>query len=452
MSGAAVPARPSWLQSRIAPLLLAAIVLALNLLTVSRWHSGDDLQFAGRVLQFASGVGVQPSSPGAALDRSTAASRPPQARYLLEFPTSRLLLAVGQRWNPARALSALQFGHALFAAVGVAFFFLAMRQIVPAAWSLVVSCGLASSAAWLWYATHLDYTMAAHAWSCVVLYALVSALGATSSRARRRWGAALGVANAMAALYLLPAVALVAVCVLTLRLAGDAALRRGAMAAYLRALLLVSILVGGSVWLWEGDAETAVPTIWQQITDRGASAHAFEPGDVLKSPYGFAKALATFPFLGNELPHDFLAGAAAWARIAFGIWYGALMLIAAAPLVAGVVLAKRLGTCRPLAAGLLLWFATQVVFGVYWEPSYIKWWTGALIAWWALLGMLLTHPVARPRLRLAVSVLVALLLAVNLLAMQLPNARAADPLWLEFAYAAHLHDVPRLIHSPSAQR
>jgi hypothetical protein len=281
----------------------------------------------------------------------------------------------------------IQLTHVLSGAAAMFFFYSALVWFVPRSWSFITSLGLAFSYAWWYYSTHLDYTIISHAISCILLYLLVHVLY-SESQAEFRWKIlALGVINAFALLYLLMGILLIPVILVVLFLRKET---RSGIGLYLLSMSLTVILLGGAVWMAAAGTPISWTNLLESLTYSEAFAHGFVLSDIPRSIYGFGKALVTYPLLGDQSPNQLFASSSNIGRAGFLLWHVLLTAIAALPFVILARLYRKLGMHRDLALALVLWFCIQILFGIYWEPSYIKWWTGALIPWWSLMGLLIT--------------------------------------------------------------
>ena len=164
---------------RWAPLLIGAVVFGLYAITRTAAHSGDDIQWMMRVEQAVTGVVVpHPASTSSPDDAwSTPGAAALQPRYYLALPSAALAVhgARALGWS-GPSITPVQLLHALWGALGIVWFFLAMRRVVGPTWSALTALGLSTSYAWWYYGTHADYLMPAQALSALFLYALVRTL------------------------------------------------------------------------------------------------------------------------------------------------------------------------------------------------------------------------------------------------------------------------------------
>jgi len=437
--------QPETSRHPLRPLLLGLAVFLVYLATLTRAHSGDDIQWIMQVESAVMGTSaLHPAStalPGAGAVAVDATA--PRPRYLLALPTFAGLFAGARQLGwPGQAVGAVQFANALLAAVGVVWFYLALRQVVADRLSVVASLGLASSHAWWYYATHLDYPIAAHALSCMVLYLLFSIIRPNERDGVQRRAFALGAVNALAILYLATRIVLVPVVAITLHASAAPSgateprrLRRPAT-GYLAGLAVSLVVVIGLFALSSIRATGhPPPQLWKKATYAGAVAHGVAPQDLPKALYGFAKSIVVYPAAGSEEPRHLLAASGVFTRAAFLTWYALVAMVAVAPFGLFVLNRQRLLACRVPATALVWWFVLELPFVVYWEPSYIKWLIGLLIPWWGLVGILAAsafadEPTAHRIVVRAVGGMVGVVFGVNLIAGFLPSSRAdADP-WL----------------------
>jgi hypothetical protein len=421
--------RRNWLIAAV----LGVLFLVLYGLTLTDWHSGDDLQWVMQVEDAVKGRrGFHPSSADSIIDPNwVAPTEGLQVRYLFELPTSSTIYRLTRDAGLAdKAYPSVQWTHAVAGLIGIVFFYAAVSQITPLTLSIIISVGLGVSYAWWYYSTHLDYTVASHAFSCVLLFVLVSMFRAKEPRSVNLWALALGVVNALVVLYLMTGVLLVPVILVALWLHFR---KSGAVSILLRYVISFGVflaILGGVMWVASTGTLPTPVALLGQATYSGAFAHDFSITDIPKAFYGAAKGFATFPGLAEIEPNQFLAEAGTVSKLIFYAWQGVLVVVLLLPFLGILVLRKRLGEYTALTVALVGWFVVQLPFAIYWEPTYIKWWTGALVPWWALVGLLLARIEDRQvwyrRLSIVVGVWVTLLFAVNLFSKFLPNAMDSD--------------------------
>jgi hypothetical protein len=336
----------------------------------------------------------------------------------------------------------VQWGHVFFGIIGIVFFYLAMAQFLSPGWSFVLSLGVAASYAWWYYSTHLDYTIASHAFSAVLLYALVALLRSTTRNKILIYSVVLGIASAFVILYLITGIVLVPLVLLALILHGRQIPELkiyGVAGVYLVVLVLTGVLlfVGSSAGY--GGAPQILAQLSSDVSYSGATAHDFSLLDIPKSWYGFAKSLSVFPGLNGEEPSIFMAAQGTLGKGAVVGWYGLIMVVVIVPFVGLIALRKRLDPHTLLIAILTLWFLTYFPFAIYWEPTYIKWWTGALLPWWGLVGLVLAVSGLAPRFYKPYAAfivgLVMVIAGANLISDFLPRSQLDNNQWLKLAEA-----------------
>lgn len=425
---------PDWTQ----PIVLGLIVLLVYIATLTSWHSGDDLQLALKVESAITGQPVlHPAFVSTIVSPPHTTRRiPPEVRYFLELPTLQQIGSVSRIMNwSERATLPIQLTHVVFGTIAVVFFFLALVRFVPRNWSFVISLGLAFSYAWWYYSTHLDYTINSHAMSCIFLYLLVL-LFYSKSEARLHWRVlALGIVNALAILYLLTNILLIPVALVALLLSKKS---RFDIALYLFSMILTVVIVGSGIWMMISGEPPSLARLVDNLTYSEAYAHGFALSDIPKSLYGFSKALVIYPILGHQSPNELYASSNFAGRIGFVVWHVLLSVIAMLPFVLLARLHSQLEMHRNLATTLVVWFTIQIPFGIYWEPSYIKWWTGVLIPWWGLIGLLMAVTSARSlslhkTASMIVSSLILLFFSVSLFSDFLPNSIPDRNRWIQIA-------------------
>ena len=430
---------------RCVPLLLGTVVFGTYAMTRTSAHSGDDIQWMMRVEQAVTGVAVPHPASTSAADRAwLPAATALQPRYYLALPSTVLVLhgVRGLGWS-GPSIAPVQLLHAAWGALGIVWFFLAMRRVVGTDWSAMAALGLSMSYAWWYYGTHADYPMAAQALSCLFLYALVRAIDERHHPSIS--GAALGAVAALALLYLETRVVLLAVGAIALGTdawlhESDRAPRlRASLAGYVAgfaATLAGGALLGAAVTHFAARDALAVANAWRAAAYAGAGAHGFTALDVPKVLYGFAKSLVVYPGLGDQEPNQLLATAGLGGRVAFAAWYGAIAVAAVLPPLLVALQWHALRRYRVLLIVLLAWGGLELPFLIYWEPSYVKWFGPALIPWWASVAILLAgafaaRPVARRVLIAAIGVFLLVVAATNLLTGFLPGTRATARRWQE---------------------
>jgi hypothetical protein len=426
---------------RFQTLFLGLVVLLIFSATITQFHSGDDIQWAMAVRSSVTGEPMlHPASSSTFIVPVTGQRRVSQVRYFLELPTMIRIYSASRIMKLSEnAELPIQFAHAVAGAVGAVFFFLGLALFVPRIWSIVITLGLTSSYAWWYYSTHLDYTIISHALSCILFYLLVS-LNLPRASAKFQWQVLfLGIVNALAILFLLTEVLLIPVIMITLLLRSyQKETRIKNIALYLSSLLLAVFFFGAIAWVIDVRTLPSWTNLLKNLTYEGANAHIFVFSDVPKALYGFAKAILTYPALGNQTPHDFLAASNLSNRISFVAWYALTMVIVVSPFLMLARLYKQLDPHRNLFITLGIWFFIQVPFAIYWEPTYIKWWTGALIPWWGLIGVLVAATSAKNLLRKSLSVavpaLVVIVFSANFFSDFRPNSLPGNNPWLKTTY------------------
>jgi hypothetical protein len=434
---------PHWLQ----PLLLGLIVFLIYSTTLSYWHTGDDIQLAIVVESSVTGEPVlHPATTEMIINPLIPPKRViPQMRYFLELPTLAHIYNASKMMNWSdNSIRPVQLTHAVFGTVGVVFFFLALVLFVPRLWSFILSLGLAFSSAWWFYSTHLDYTIISHALSCILLY-LMASLIYSNAEGNFQWQVlALGIINALVILYLVTGLMLILVVLAAFFLYYGRKKAALAISLYLSSMLLTIVVILVIVWVTDAGLSNSSINISNNLSYAGAFAHNFALSDVPKTLYGAAKALLTFPTLGHQAPRELLAAASLIGRASFFAWYAIVMTLVGLPFVILLKLYPDLGKHKSIAAGFVLWFLIQLSFGAYWEPSYPKWFTGALVPWWGLIGLLLAVKATRQTvlnkvLSIAVYALVVATFSVNYFAEFLPNSRPSNNPWIPIAN--HLGEV-----------
>ncbi len=427
---------------RWAPLLLGVVVFGIYAMTRTAAHSGDDIGWMMRVEQAITGVALpHPASTRSPDDVWSAPSAAAlQPRYYLALPSTALVVQSVRvlGWS-GPSIAPVQLLHALWGALGIVWFFLAMRRVVGLDWGAVTAVGLSTSYAWWYYGTHADYPMAGQALSCLFLYALVRAL----DHDRFARSAALGAVAALSLLYLETRIVLLAVGAIALGVNGwsredDRVQRLGvALSGYVTGLvatLIVGALLGALVTRMAAGHAVAVASPWRAAAYAGSGSHGFTLLDLPKAVYGFAKSLVVYPGLGDREPHELLATSGVVGRLFFAAWYGTVAAAAVLPVLLIVAQWGALQRHRRLLIVLLAWIALELPFLVYWEPSYVKWFGPLLIPWWASVAILLAdgfvgHTVVRRTFIAAVMASIVVIGTTNLVGAFAPAARFTAAGW-----------------------
>jgi|GEM_PF-3943410 len=418
---------PAWAY----PIIAGGIVFCVYLLTLSRWYSGDDLRWMLMTrgwVQDKSALSANRAAYLAGVDPATRWA--PQPRYFLELPTASPIYALGGAAWSDNAVLPMETARAVGGAIGVVFFFLALSKFLPRGWSLALSMGLAFSCAWWYYSVHPDYPIFSCAFTSILSYQLASLLYSGGSAPPNRAALAMGVVSAFAMLYLLTGALMIPVVILALGLCFSRGQAWRAVLAYLAGLGATLAVVCIAIWVMDVGAPPVWAALFNNARYAGNPSLGVSPLDIPKAVYGFSRALLTYPPLNHADPSDYWPQAGLPERIAFVAWQGFAILIAIAPFFILARLRHKLGQHQKTTLVLLVWFAIQVAFQIYWEPTYIKWWGSALLCWWGLMALLVAMmPAAQARgraARVAICAVIIFVAGANLFGEFLPNAKPAE--------------------------
>lgn len=436
--------------SRSQNLLWAVLIVAATLAIYSIWlpqlYSGDDLQYATVIEQAVNGgpfyhpVGLRPFEPGAAPEIIPPAVNP---RYLIEWPTSVAVAGLWKTlgWGGTVILPVLSW-RILVGGLGVLGLFLAARRLSgsPLA-AAIVAAGMAFSAGYWTYSTHLDQTINMVALTTLAIYLLVRISASDGARA---------------SLLLLPLVMVVATfynftaTIAALIFGIGAAWMAGARPAdrlrhfFIYSLIYGGILVGGLVLGISLGAEPGAltdPAFWRGATFAGHPEYEVDlVRDGARSALGFAKGQLNFPGAEGSL-QQFWEAASGSQKIALAGFYGTILLGMAAPMLLLATQRRRIAA-QPgrlaLAATIAAWGVAYSGFNIFWDPGYIKYWILPLLAWWALvaigLGLLRESGSRRQQIALiAAGLLAAASLVMNLTTQFIPHSGPEARRWQEIA-------------------
>lgn len=115
--------------------------------------------------------------------------------------------------------------------------------------------------------------------------------------------------------------------------------------------------------------------------------------NLLFGGYAFLRTLTSYTLGLEDRTSLFLAGATWLQRVAFVGYYALILVIVAVPV--GVAFIKRRQlwqSYRWVLAVITTWMVLYSAFAFYWVPKDMEFWLPVLVAWWLLVGILLTLP------------------------------------------------------------
>jgi hypothetical protein len=346
------------------------------------------------------------------------------------------------------ALLPLQVLAALAGAASVGLLCLIGRSVTGSPrLAALVALGFAVSAGTWLFSTEAELITVPLAANLAVLWAL---LASPPERAARPLQAiALGLGTGLATLTWLTGVFLVPVVLVGMALSpGDGPSPRplrqavlflaAAALVVLPAYLLMMVLAFGVrdwqgllAWRLYGGSSGTADLLYGQL---GLSS-------LPHGAYAFLRTLAWYPDLDVGASTTYYLAHAGWSqRAAFAAFHGAVLVLAAAPLLVALV-RRRLPADRRTLAVLATWTALFAAFAIYWVPGDTQFWLPVLAAWWLLAGIALGARVERRESRaerretrvgpystlhsrlsaLAAAAAVTALLVVNAFSLALPN-------------------------------
>ncbi|MGD8586622.1 MAG: hypothetical protein PVJ75_14820 [Chloroflexota bacterium] len=350
---------------------LAGLALLLYLGTLSRHYSADSVLYALR---------IEGGDLGRILDPTHLLIEP------LGLGWYRLWQGLG--WQ-AGALIPLQAINALAGAAAAGLLYEIGRGISgsrriggAAAAGFAVSGGL-----WL-LSVEAEFVTVPLAAALLVLWLVLT----PPERLARRpltYAVTLGAAIALAALFYLNGVMLVAVAAVGLMVQPGRS--RRARLAQIAIMLLAAgaiCLPVGAALLLQRSWTAWADKMWQ---DGGQGYLAFEWLDIPHGGYAFLRSLALFPGQAlNDSGRAFLNEATWGQRLAFGATYGVVLLVALAPVYLALRLGRRLWrNMRREVIVLLAWSIIYGAFAIYWVPGDISFWAPLLAAWWLLAALVM---------------------------------------------------------------
>lgn len=374
---------------------LSLCVMVLYSLTLSRQYSGDDIQKA---------IIVENGFPGTHiwhpvnLEREAVPFQEPPVnpRYLLEVTTARFLVKLFRnfRWSD-RALLPMQITHLFFGLVGVIGFYFGALRLTRPSMAFALSIGLASSYGWWYYSTHPDFVLAGSAFLTVALAFLINLLLAVEKRPILILSTGLGVSAALSILFFLTSALFVPVIIFAVlyRFWHDyhnPQAGKISVSVFSLTLLLTMALLSGWIFLGtDAGQQSVIELARSAIYYDGSSSKWFSInlGDIPRTFLGIGKSFVQYPPLGSQTPGEYFSSSS-WAEVLLMLaWFAILGVIFVMPFGLIAWQWKSLGLYRTIALVLITWIAIQILFGIIWVPSEVKWWIIILPPWFMLIAL-----------------------------------------------------------------
>ena len=433
-------------------LIFAVLALLLPLAVYLLWtpldYSGDDLQqsvvihkstYGGEFYHPAGGLLYE---PGLLQAPPELAPLPIQPRYLFEYPTSIL---VAQLWKAAgwegTVITPVQTFRAGVGALGILFMFLALRNLLNAPLiALIGSFGLAFTAAYWTYSTHVDQSINMMLFISLAFYLLVRQRTHPPSL-RSKFLIVLVMAGAsfynFTAVFTTMAIGL-GLAFMPPGLTLLQRVREFIVYCVLYGIIIV-IIMAISISLLASPAALADPQFWQGVLFAGKPEYGIAiVNDTIRAILGLAKSQVSFPGVQGSL-QDYWDSTGQREKILIGAYFGVVLLLLASPFVLLVIRRRHLPANHgwlwiTLGAMLLLHSA----FNWFWDPGFIKYWLIPLFCIWIVIAFALNHAKQTlPRLyrpALAVSVIVlAATFAVNFVTEFYPDSQPSLNPWAGIA-------------------
>lgn len=428
-------------KGRIIVVFYAVFIFVTALFIYSKWlshaYTGDDLQYARDIHQAATGEMLYHPAGGRFYDPQSGGAQtdyyiwdvPINARYILEWPTSILVVKLWQRlgWSGDVIMPILTL-RTLVGALGMLLFFLAIQTLCnDTLIAGISSMGLATSHAYWYYSTHLDYTINVTALVCLALYLM--ALQYRLSNPARSNSAPL-VVLAMASFYSLTAGITTLVFALALAFWHPGEKISERIRQFIKLCTVYGVLVAAVIALviavWVSPSDLISPDYWKSALYIGRTEYNVDAfNDAIRTVMGFAKAHITHP---------------GWPKSA-RLFYGPVAVLMSTPFWVLLFRRRQLQPkTRVWAILIVVWLISHSIFNWIYNPSSIKYWPVPRVAWWTIVALTLEHlKLSRQDwYRLAVTsvlIFVALTFFVNLTTKFLPQSDEESNEWLSIAQA-----------------
>ena len=448
---------PSQRRTWVLGLIAFVIPLLIYMLWVPNNYTGDDLQQAMVIQQVTYGglyyhpEGLVFYDPAVDMLGAPPSPMPVQPRYLLEYPTSilmsRLWRALG--WNDSIITPVLTL-RALVGALGTGLMFLTLYSLRRNALiALLASLGLATTAAYWTYSTHIDQSVNLMAAISLAMFLLVRM---RNRRPGLRGMLILAAVVALATFYNFTAIFTVFAIGLGLALQtpGLRPIQR------LRDFVLFNLFYGGMVAsvmvlfiaIFRSPADLVSSTFWQAVLFAGKPEYGVDIlRDAFRAILGLAKSQIFLPGVPGSLQAYWDTATQSQHLLTLAYFGIVLAILALPPL---LLLIRR----RKLTAGEgWLWvtlgamFALHSVFNYFWDPGFIKYWLIPLYVLWFVAGIFLAHVrdsaerLYRPALIAAGAMLVATF-AMNFATVFYPDSRPENVPWRSIALTLNQESQP----------
>jgi hypothetical protein len=405
-----------------------------------RLYTADDLQYAATIRVAVTGrpfyhpVGGPPfPAPPQKPDV------PVNPRYALDWPTSVAAVRVARSLGWRDELDPILLTRVALGAAGVTFFFMTVllfaRRLAIAA---VTAAALAASSVYWTYSTHLDESIGMMAFTTAALFFFVRRVVEGRSRSDLLAPLLLGAAS----LYNFTAVVTAVPMALAWALDEVSTRRRLRSFALFAATYVGTAAVGviGALLATGSGSSIFRAAFWRSSLFVGRPEYGLHPfHDAFAAGASFLRALVSYPPVrGLTTLREYFTVSSAGPRAGALLYYAAVGLLAALPLVFLLRVRPRDDRLRRLVVFGFAWFAASLLFGWWWDPEYVKYFLLPVLSWCFLLGLALAQVVptrsrfARPALAVCAAA-VAALLALNLSTIFLPQRRKGANEWLAAA-------------------
>ena len=422
------------------------IPLAIYLIWRPYNYSGDDLQqsisiyestYGGRFFHPAGGLFYAPELFDEA--NNTIDGIPIQPRYLFEGPTSiltaRLWRATG--WQDGVITPVLTL-RAIMGAVGALFIYLAVYDLRKNRLiALLCSLGMATTATYWIYSTHIDQSINMMAFIAIALYVLVHRRSARPSTSTKL---IVAVILAIASFYNFTAVFTtiafgLGIALMPQNLTLLQRVREFIIFCIFYGIIIV-VTIAASVAILNSPQALIDPEFWQSVLFAGKPEYNIDIlRDTFRAILGIAKSQVFYPPATDSL-QAYWDAAVTTEKAVLLAYFGIVLAVLGAPFVVLIVRRRKLIQGETwlwvlLLASLLL----HSIFNWFWDPGFSKYWLVPLFCLWITAALVLDHfrqtlmKWYRPALAVAVA-LVAVTFAVNFLSNFLPNSQLENSPWI----------------------
>lgn len=452
------PARQMRPSTRLLVVIVFAAAVVLYGGLKQHQYTGDDLQYLMVVDAAATGaVFYHPAGgrPFAAPGQSPAPEPRIQVnlRYPAEYPVSAMAVNALRHLGGLEVIDALLWFRALIGAIGVALFFLAIVRLDGStSIALVSATGLAMSASYWTFATHLDYSINTAVMLCVVMLLLVAMETSNGSRAA---GIALPVALAIATLFTVTAGLVAFATWVWLIRRPDRPGHRTISAMAFASIYAIVLAAALTPWLlavrsWPS---TVRGDYWRREFFASYPEYSVSwARDSFRTGLAMAKAIVGSPGGALSLASVWAESRAA-ARVALIVSYAAAALLVTLPI--GYLIARGRGVTGSASLWRLwtAWLVGYAIVNWLWDPGYIKFWVVPMVAWWGVFAIALIHARATSRryhlVLSAATVVVIAIGAINLCRQFGPESRPTSNPWRAVAARLGATPVTALFLSPA---